>query len=246
MDLPEIRYIAGCEDSTEVDLRAALYCAIGIALSCREAATQADARAAEDRRERETWAEHHAAAREVVRGERDQARGERDAARAARAEFEALCTDWSARALRAEDDAERLRRERDALRIALDAAAAQATAAEADAGHLRAELDTARAESVRLQDERDDERTALTSIEAERDEAHAAAAHLRTLPRIGQPTLAEWAAHRAAGGEWLRLGPYEGGWDCGRVAAHIPGGWRIPVMGGAVVAWPVVATEGGA
>jgi hypothetical protein len=76
---------------------------------------------------------------------------------------------------------------------------------------------------------------------AERD-----AARLLARPRIGQPTRAEWDAHRATGGEWIRVSPGpNGGWDCGRALIHEPAAWLIPVRDGLPCVWPVAA-EGGA
>jgi hypothetical protein len=66
MDLPEIQWVAGCEHSTETALRAALYCAIGIAMQAREDATGAMDAAEADRRGARAESEH-------IRGERDAA-----------------------------------------------------------------------------------------------------------------------------------------------------------------------------
>jgi uncharacterized protein (DUF3084 family) len=132
MQLPEIQYIAGCEHSTEMALRAALYCAIGIAMQAREDATGAMDAAEADRRGARAESEH-------IRGERDQARAERDAAREALiARDSAPDLDYVAREalwkMRAERDAaiaeaESLRGELDALAEKLGAATLERDAA---------------------------------------------------------------------------------------------------------------------
>jgi len=112
---------------------------------------------------------------------------------------------------------------------------------------MRDERDAAIAEAESLRGELDALAEKLGAATLERDAARAEADRLRALPRLGQPTRAEWDAHRATGGEWICVSPGpNGGWDCGRALIYEPAAWLIPVRDGLPCAWPVVAAEGGA
>jgi hypothetical protein len=199
---------------------------------------------------------------EVLRRQVAEARGERDAAQKAHNRTlvdlalimltsppgdGTITPEWAVEAVRA------LRAKYGEVCAARDSARIRAERAELDAARCRAERDAARAEIEGLRVELDALAEKLGAAMMERDGLRADCEllrgeidRLRALPRIGQPTRAEWDAHRATGGEWIRVSPGpNGGWDCGRALIHEPGVWLIPVRDGRPCVWSVAA-EGGA